>query len=332
MRGLVLAAALLAWLPSLSSADEITIRMAAIAPDGTAWARDLKAMARELESATDGGVHMRWFLGGIAGDEHATLARVRRGQLDGFAAASSCLELAPTMKVTRVVGLVQSRAEGTYLLNQLRSVIDAEFQKSGFVDLALSGLGNDVLLLRSPVRSMADARTLPLWVWSADEMVRVQMAGMGLHLLPAEVDKLAGLYDEGKIDGMFVIPTAALAFQWTARAKYFLDVRASYLPGCVVMTQHAFDQLSFDQQQALRTAANKFSKRFEESGQRDDALLKGSLLEHQGVKRLDADERFRDEFFTAALEARAKIPATLLSPHLLTRALGILGDFRGEHP
>jgi TRAP-type C4-dicarboxylate transport system substrate-binding protein len=313
------------------AAQGIVLRMAAIAPEGTAWARELKALSREVETATAGTVRLRWYLGGIAGDEHTAIQRIRRGQLDGFAGASSCLELAPTMGVARVLGIVNTRAEGLALLNRLRADIDRDFAQHGFVELSLAGFGNDVLFLRREVRTLADIRKLVIWVWRVDEIVRAQMTAMGMSLLPGHVDELAALYDSGRIDGMFVIPAAALAFQWTTHARYFLDLRTSYLPGCMAIAQHSFDQLGLAEQQALRDAAAKFARRFEEAGARDEALLVSRLLERQGLKRLAASDSLRAELFSSARESRAGIPAGLVPPALLNRALMILADIRADH-
>ncbi|MCA1664398.1 MAG: hypothetical protein LC659_09050, partial [Myxococcales bacterium] len=68
-------------------AETTVLRMAAIAPEGTSWARELKAFARGVEKATDGALRVKWYLGGVAGDEAEELARVERDQLDGGAGA-----------------------------------------------------------------------------------------------------------------------------------------------------------------------------------------------------------------------------------------------------
>ena len=58
------------------AAEPTVLRMAAIAPEGTSWARELKAFARNLERATDGAVRVKWYLGGVAGDEAEEVERI----------------------------------------------------------------------------------------------------------------------------------------------------------------------------------------------------------------------------------------------------------------
>ncbi len=312
--------------------EPIVLRMAAIAPEGTGWARELKAMSREVEASTHGNVRIKWYLGGIAGDEATAINRVRRGQLDGAAGALFCGGLSSTLGVTRVAGVVQSRDEALYLLNYLRPRIDEDFKKNGFVALVIGNFGNDIIFLRDRVDSFADLRKRPLWIWDAETVLKRQMELMGLRMVPAPIEQLSPLYDGGKIDGMFVIPTAALAFQWTTRAKYFIEVRGSMLAGCMTMAQKAYDQLELPDQQTLVSAAAKFAARFEELGKREDALLLGGMLEKQGVRRLGASEGLRAAFIEAAGVARTKLDESIISGRLLKESLDVLATYRaGKH-
>ena len=70
------------------------------APEGTAWAREGHSFERDIAELTHGQVRMKWYLGGIAGDELQMLDRVRRDQLDGVASAGMlCHRLSPSMRV-----------------------------------------------------------------------------------------------------------------------------------------------------------------------------------------------------------------------------------------
>src|SRR5271170_6030812 len=108
VRGAVVAAFALGLVITASpaQAEPVQLRMAAIAPEGTAWARELHALARDIEGQTDGRVTMKWYLGAIAGDELTSVERVRRGQLDGVGGALFCTRLAPSLWVVRLAGLL----------------------------------------------------------------------------------------------------------------------------------------------------------------------------------------------------------------------------------
>jgi len=154
---------------------------------------------------------------------------------------------------------------------------------------------------------------------------------MGMRMVPAPIEELTPMYDGAKIDGMFVIPTAALAFQWTTRAKYFIDLRSSMLAGCMTVSQKSYDQLNFEQQQALMAAAAKFGVRFEDLGKREDALLLGGMLEKQGVRKLAASEGLRSAFIEAAATARGQLDDKTIPTSLVKESLDLLATYRAAH-
>ena len=102
------------------------LRIATAAPDGTGWAREIRAFAREVEISTHGKVTVKWYFGGIAGDEVEVADRVQRGQLDGTASGGVlCQRSSPTMRVIGLQGMVQTRDEARHLHGLLRADIAA---------------------------------------------------------------------------------------------------------------------------------------------------------------------------------------------------------------
>src|SRR5262245_25400041 len=83
---------------SSASAEPVTIlRMASGAPDGTAWARELKSMGDSVDVASRGTLRLKWYLGGVTGDEVETFKRMEKGQLDGVASGGAvCERIAPS--------------------------------------------------------------------------------------------------------------------------------------------------------------------------------------------------------------------------------------------
>src|SRR5260370_38171731 len=85
LRGATRAIALLA--AAFAAGDEpiYTLRLATLAPQGTGWAREMQAFSRDVALATNGQVALKWYLGGIAGDDAEAANRIARDQLDGMA-------------------------------------------------------------------------------------------------------------------------------------------------------------------------------------------------------------------------------------------------------
>jgi TRAP-type transport system periplasmic protein len=317
---------------SRAEADAIVLRMATVAPAGTAWAREGVAYERDIAALTHDQVHMKWYLGGIAGDEVQMLERIKRDQLDGVASGGMmCMKVAPSMRVLRLAGLFQSREESAYVSSLLKPTLDKEFQKAGFVNLGEVGIGPDVFFTQAPVHSMAELRKQRLWVWDADDVYGRELPAMGLTIVPRAIADAYAAFERKEIDGFVAVPTGALAFQWSTQARYYSDVRASFLRGCLLMSSRAYDALPLEGQHAVMVSAARTIARLEDLGRAQDEALLGGLFEKQGLKRVAMDDAFRAEFFETARAMRDRLGDELVAPALLQRVLGMLADYRAEH-
>jgi len=325
---------LAATLAAPSAADEglKTLRFATVAPDGTAWAHEFRAFARELEQSSHGTLQVKWYFGGIAGTETEVQERIERGQLDGTASGGMmCQQVAPSMRVMRVRGLFSGRDEAAYVVHRLKPILDEEFARSGYVHLGTTGLGPDLAFSRKPIRTMADLRAARLWRWDLDTAALETDRALGFNAVALPIADAAVAYDEGRIDGFYAIPTAALAFQWYTRTHYLLDLGLGYLWGCLIVAQRAYNRLPTDQQRLLSSAAAKLSARFEEVGRAQDRALLGGLFARQGITTVVPTPELRAELLAESRRVRESLGAKLVAPDLLQRVLALLADYRAEH-
>jgi TRAP-type C4-dicarboxylate transport system substrate-binding protein len=311
---------------------EFVLKFATTAPDGTQWARNFRAFADKLTEATAGHVKIKLYFGGVAGDDLEQLERLRRGQLDGAIGTMFCPRVAPSMRVTRLVSVFQTRDEAVHVMNRLEPTFEAEARQAGFVMTGSSGLGPDILFVRTPVRTLAELKKLKLWRWSIDEIGTASARAMGLDIVTTPVEEAARAFDEGRVDGFMTDPSVAVAFQWFTQARYVLDLRTTYLWGCLLVREASFSRLPIAYQEALREETAEVRERNEEAAQRIDEALLGGLFARQGVKALPISDSFRAEFFAAARRAREQVAERFLLRELLVRVQSLLADYRAEHP
>ena len=270
----------------VAHAEPVTLRMAAIAPDGTEWARALKAYAREVESLSKGELRIKWYLGGIAGDELAALERIKRGQLDGEAGAIFCQRLAPSLRVARLPAMFHSRQEAIYIMGRLKPILDDEFRKSGFANLGESVFGIDVLFSRAPIRTFDELMATRLWVWNLDPMWQQSASEIGIqdggdHHRRA----FAGVATQAV--RCLLLPCRARRWRTSGRRRRRTSPisAATVLPACLVVSNAALDPLPLELRQVMVTSSAKFMNRFNEiSAQLDQSLIDG-LFQQQGLVR-----------------------------------------------
>lgn len=312
------------WSGAGAVADEsgaTVLRISTVAPDGTEWARESRAFAQAVDDASHGGLKVKWYFSGIAGDELQALDRMRRNQIDGMAGSVFCERLAPSLRALEVLGMTADGAHAAELLRSLMPDVERELTAKQLNALFLSlGFGHRVLFSRQPVRSLAELRAGHYWVWDLDEVLRRQLVDMGLHVVPLPLADARRAYEEGKVDGFIVIPQAALAFQYSSVARYYTDLETGYLPGCLVVKTAAIDPIPYRNQLALGDAAAKLKVRFEATGLHMDEQLVGSLFGKQGLSAVPMSPAFRSEWMRAGRESYGRLREQLV-PSAAARAL-----------
>ncbi|HEX6837493.1 MAG TPA: TRAP transporter substrate-binding protein DctP [Polyangia bacterium] len=279
------------------------LRFGTLVPDGTAWSRELKAFAREVEDGAHQRVKFYW--GGIAGDEREMVARIKRGQLDGIAGAAVCTDLAPSLQVTRLQGLFPNRDAHERLVRQIPNV-DEEFKKAGFVNLGVAGMGPSIIFTRTPVTSWAELKKMRLWRWDLDTVAWQHSRMLGLTVVPLSVNAGAAAFDGGKVDGFVALAASALAFQWQSRAPNILPLETDYLNACMILRQGAWDELPLETQRTMRAAGAKLQQRMELVGRDVDRVVLSGTLTGSGVHAFAVPAATREAFFAAARETRTR--------------------------
>jgi TRAP-type C4-dicarboxylate transport system substrate-binding protein len=316
-----------------SQAEPIVhLRFATIAPDGTGWAREVKAFTRQIEIASGGRIAIHVYLGGIAGDDAEMGQRMRRDQLDGgLSAGMLCQDVAPAFAVFRIPGLMQDRAEEAYVQTRLFPTLREEARAHGFILLTTGSLGADVVLSRVPIDSLETLRKLKLWVWELDKTSVAFTRAMGMQIVPLPVTDAGKAYEDAKSDGFVAIPSAIFGFQWFSRKVYLSQLPFAPLHGCALMTATAWDRLSPDLREIVETASVKFGLRIGEATRAQDEELLGGLFARQGVRTMAVSPLLRAQFLDAAHAARDKLGGQLVSQELLLQVQSFLADYRSVH-
>jgi TRAP-type transport system periplasmic protein len=308
-----------------------TLRMAAIAPEGTSWARLLSEFDDDVERATHGRVRVKWMLGGSAGDELTTLEKVRKGELAGLAGAIFCQRVAPSLQALEIAGLAQNDDEASQLLRRLRPTFDEESRATPYMFLAVSsGFGHRVLFTRTPLHRLAELRARRFWVYDLDQLEREQLRLMGVTLVPLPIDQAGRAYDEGRVDGFFSVPFAGVAWGYAVKARYFTDLDSMFLPACMILSRAVFDRLDDEAQQAMLAAGARVEERFERLGRQQHADLLERVFPRQGLRAVPMSPEFRKEYQEAARAASARLAPRFVPLSLVRRVNAILAELRGQ--
>jgi TRAP-type C4-dicarboxylate transport system substrate-binding protein len=324
--GAVLAAA-------AATANAVDIKIATVAPDGSRWMQQMRAGAEEVGMRTGGRVAIKFYPGGVMGNDAQVLRKIRVGQLQGGAFTAGGLgERYGGLNLYGIPLLFRSLDEIDAVRKQFDPEIAAGLERAGFVSFGFIEGGFANLLSNEPISSVEDMRRKKVWVPEGDEISFLAMETMGLSpaVLPV-TDVLTGL-QTGLIDIAFASPVAALVLQWHTKVKYITDLPISYSMGVFAIEKNVYSGLSAEDQQVVREVMGRYIQSLDREA-RDDNRKAADVLARSGLQTVPVNaanvESWREtiEGVYPQLRTRSDIDAAMFD-----RMLGVLAEYRRSHP
>ena len=327
----LLLGALLALVATAANAADIKI--ATVAPDGSRWMQQMRAGAEEVSTRTAGRVALKFYPGGVMGNDAQVLRKIRVGQLQGGAFTAGGLgERYGGLNLYGIPLLFNSLDE----IDAVRAVFDPEIaaglDRAGFVTFGFIEGGFANLLSNEPIRTVEDMRRKKVWVPEGDAISFLAMEAMGLSpsVLPV-TDVLTGL-QTGLINITFASPVAALVLQWHTKVKYITELPISYSMGVFAIDKGVYSALSAEDQRVVREVMGRYVQGLDREAREDNRkaveVLARSGLQTVTVNAADVEGwRKTIESIHPQLRERPDIDAAMFD-----RMLGVLTEYRRTHP
>jgi TRAP-type transport system periplasmic protein len=315
------------------TATAVDLKIASVAPDGSHWMQQMRASAEQISMRTGGRVSLKFYPGGVMGNDAQVLRKIRVGQLQGGAfTAGGLAERYSSLNLYGIPLLFESLDEVDYIRSRLDPKLLAGLEQSGFVAFGFVEGGFANLLSAAPVASVEDIRRKKVWVPEGDPISFLAMQALGLSpvVLPV-TDVLTGL-QTGLIEIAFASPVAALVLQWHTRVGYITELPISYSMGLVAIEREAFDELAAGDQEIVRNVLTETATNLDRTARDDNARARQVLLE-SGIEVVEvnaanvAEWRRTIEGIYPQLRERPDIDARMLG-----ELLGLLAEYRAARP
>ncbi len=275
-----LATGLLAVLLVIGPVQAIEIKVATIAPDGSSWMREMRAGAEEIRDLTDGRTTIKFYPGGVMGNESQVLRKIRIGQLHGGAfTAGGIGERYAGFNLYGIPLLFQSLDEVDYVRARLDTKLQAGLADAGFISFGFIEGGFAQLMANEPIGRVEDMRRRKVWSPEGDPIGFRVLEAMSLSpvVLPP-TDVLTGL-QTGLLDVVAASPVVALVLQWHTKVKYVTDLPVSYALGIFAVDSRVFNRLSSADQEVVRTVMGAVMTSLDGQARQDDLQARAVLVQ-----------------------------------------------------
>lgn len=328
-----LLAALIATFGWIAPAHAAVLKLATIAPEGSAWMKEMRAGAAEIGERTDGRVELKFYGGGVMGNDDKVLRKVRIGQLHGGAfTASSLADRYPDVNIYGLPLMFESLDEVEYVRARIDERLREGMKEAGFVSFGFAGGGFARLMSNRPVRSLDDLQGQKVWVPEGDRFSYEAMASLDLSPVALPVtDVLTGL-QTGLLDIVATPPVGALVLQWHTKVKYITELPILYTLGFLAVDRRAFERLNEADRAVVREVMGEVYERFDEINRKDNEQALAAL-DNAGLTLVEPRSGAIESWREVVMASNEKLVEDgALSEDLFEDVLALLAEYRNQRP
>lgn len=262
-----------------AAAAQTELKIATLAPENSHWMKEFRAGASEIRERTDGRVKLKFYSGGVQGNESKVLRKIQIGQLHGGTFAPTDFQKRyPDLNIYGLPFLFQTEAEVDYVREQLDPRLIEGFDDLGFVTFGFASGGFAIIMSNQPVRSHDDLKGKKVWLPEGDLISYEGMRALKLSPVSLPItDVLTGL-QTGLIDIVAIPPVVALALQWHTKVKYVTRMPVLYAMGFMAVQERAFERLAAADQAVVRDVMTRIYEKVDAESRSDTENAVEALL------------------------------------------------------
>jgi len=251
------ALAVLNTLPAHAATKQL--RIGTLAPKNSLYHRQLQAIGEAWRTTQGADAKYLIYTDGSQGGEAELARRMRIGQLQGaLMSVVGLREIEPSIAALQNLPLLfKNWEEVDYVREKMRAAIEKKFLDKGFVVLAWGDSGWVRFFSKDPAFRPADYLKMKFFAWGAEAEQQEIMKSLGYTPVPLETSDILPAIQTGMISVVPSTPYFALASQIYATAPNMLEINWAPIVGALVLTKKAWDDMSPEAQQLLRSAGDK---------------------------------------------------------------------------
>ena len=312
-------------------AQATVFKIATLSPEGSYWMNVMRAGAEEVAQKTNNRVEIKFYPGGVMGDDMAVLRKIRIRQLHGGAITLGAVsQFYPDSQVYSLPMLFHNLEEITYVRNKLDQQILLGLEQNGFVSFGLVEGGFAYIMSLSPITNVSQLRGSKAWVPSSDQLAMEAVKAYDVRPIPLPMgDVLTGL-QTGLIDTVAAPPIATIALHWHTQVRYLTDMPLLYSTGLLIIDKNAFDKLSKQDQQIMRDVLGRVFAEIDKQNRIDNTSA-FAAIQNQGIELVKPDSTEIQEWRRYAEAAVARlVESGKISKNILQAVEKYLHEYRNR--
>jgi len=323
---IALAAGLLTRAPESAAEDKPpaavkTLSIATLAPPGSTWMKVFEAWNREIRRRSNGSMQLRFYPGGVQGDESEVIRKIRNGRLDGAAVTAVGLaQIHRPALVFQMPGILRTWEQLDKARDAITPEMNPKFSQAGFQLLGWADVGMSRIMSTSPVMKPADFAARKPWVWRDDLVLPEFFKVVKSNPVPLQLPEVLGALQTNRVDTVITTPVAAVALQWSSRVSFMLDFPLTIVIGGTVLGQKQWDLLTAEQKTILSETATQFHALARKNLRNDETKALATIKE-RNIKVATPSDSDKAAWLEAGKQVRERLVGQIADRALVDRVM-----------
>jgi TRAP-type C4-dicarboxylate transport system substrate-binding protein len=281
---------------SLAEEPKYVLKLATLAPDGSAWVKAFREAGKEIAAKTQNQLAVKLFPGGVLGDEEDMVRKMRIGQIQGAALTGAGLGiLFKDMKIMAVPFLFQTYEEADKVLAHMDPYFRKGLETAGYFLAGWTETGFIYLLSRYPIKNVEDLRKGKVWIWEDTAMGKAVFKEARVSPVPLGIPDVMVSLQTGLVDTVYNSPSGAISLQWFTKVHYITQVPLAYSVGGVVIQKSFIDRLPGPYKEIIRESfSNHLQKQILQTRKENREALQ--VLAKHRIKSVTPSAKEIEEF------------------------------------
>lgn len=329
---LIISALLLFVTTSIITAEaKVTIKIAGIAPKGSAPMVLLEEMKNKIKEVTNNEVNFKIYPGGIQGDEKDVITKIKLGQLHGGAFTSVGLgRIVPEIRVTDIPFLFKNYEEVGYVRAKLKNKLEKFMDEKGFIVIAWSDIGFAHTFSKEPINK-DNLKDLKVWVWGDDVLSNTVWKTIGVTPIALSITDVLTSLSTRLIDTAATTPFGAVAFRWYKKFNYISEIPSTNPSSAIIVTKKQWKKITPESRKKINEIASWYEEKLTKSTRKSNADCL-QILKDSGIKIAPVNDEAIAFVTDMQLRTREALVGKLYTRELLNETLKHLDDYRQVHP
>lgn len=304
----------------LASAQEMQmIRIATLAPRGSAFLHRFQRADSEIRRATNGRYGFQIFASGVAGDETDVVRKMKVGQMDGGIVTSTALaSIVNEVGVMQVPGLIKNYKQVEAIQGALQGEWEQAFDRAGYKLVSWGEGGQYRLFSKEPITRPSDIRTKRPWLRPANPVLKEIWSAIGANGVPLDVPEVYGGLQTAMIDVIYSPSVACTALQWHTKLSHVSTETDGVLLGAMILTKGAWERIDPQVRETMFAIIQRGQRKGLEEIRRADQRAYDKLVQ-MGFTAVPYSAEGRREFDAAFAEVRRRLTGRVYTAELLQR-------------